>query len=208
MTFWDRLEAVQAAGDVLSHPFYVRWSAGELSRPELASYAGEYRHAVVALAEAAASAAREAEPELAAEFEAHAREEAAHIELWDQFARALGADLEREPLPETAACARTWAGDRELPLLERLVGMYTVEAAQPAISATKLEGLRAHYGMASPAATAYFDVHVERDVAHAAAGRALIERRLSGADLERLITRADRVLRANWLLLDGVDRRL
>src|SRR6266480_2762995 len=42
--------------DVLKHPFYERWERGELTREELAFYAGEYRHAVVALARAAAAA--------------------------------------------------------------------------------------------------------------------------------------------------------
>src|SRR6185503_7856888 len=60
--FWSRLEEVRARWNVLEHPFYQRWSAGELSRDELARYAGEYRHAVVALADAAAGAARHAGP--------------------------------------------------------------------------------------------------------------------------------------------------
>jgi pyrroloquinoline quinone (PQQ) biosynthesis protein C len=53
---------------------------------------------------------------------------------------------------------------------------------------------------------AYFDVHAERDVEHAAAERALIEPRLDGADAAALIAEAERVLRANWELLDGVER--
>ncbi len=63
MTFFDRLEATRERWNVLEHPFYQRWSAGERTREELAVYAGQYRHAVPALAEAAASAARAAEPE-------------------------------------------------------------------------------------------------------------------------------------------------
>jgi hypothetical protein len=49
---WSRLDAVKARWNVLEHPFYERWSAGELSHDDLARYAGQYRHAVVALAEA------------------------------------------------------------------------------------------------------------------------------------------------------------
>src|SRR3954464_14876796 len=52
MEFWSQLEAVRERHDVLTHPFYQRWSAGELTRAELAVYAGQYRHAVVALARA------------------------------------------------------------------------------------------------------------------------------------------------------------
>ena len=57
MHFWSRFDAIARKHDVLRHPFYVRWSAGELSATELADYSGQYRHAVVALAQATALAA-------------------------------------------------------------------------------------------------------------------------------------------------------
>jgi hypothetical protein len=47
MHFWSRFDAIAREHDVLRHSFYVRWSAGELSAPELADYSGQYRHAVV-----------------------------------------------------------------------------------------------------------------------------------------------------------------
>jgi pyrroloquinoline quinone (PQQ) biosynthesis protein C len=47
---WQRIEESRARHNVLEHPFYLRWSAGELSREELARYAGQYRHATEALA--------------------------------------------------------------------------------------------------------------------------------------------------------------
>jgi pyrroloquinoline-quinone synthase len=205
--FFDRLEGVRARNDVLQHPFYQRWSAGELTRDELALYAGEYRHAVIALAEAASKAAQTAEPSLAAALQAHADEETQHVALWDQFARSVGADLDREPRPETVACADTWAGADSRPLLESLVALYAIESGQPAIADTKRRGLHAHYGIDDPSATAYFDIHVERDVEHAAEAKALIEQRLDGADQASLLAEAEDVLRANWELLDGVQRR-
>ena len=50
MDLWSRLADVQSRWNVLGHPFYTRWSRGELTRDELALYAGQYRYAVVALA--------------------------------------------------------------------------------------------------------------------------------------------------------------
>ena len=47
---WQRIEESRARYNVLEHPFYVRWSAGELSPEELARYAGQYRHATEAIA--------------------------------------------------------------------------------------------------------------------------------------------------------------
>src|SRR5438046_3761378 len=70
---WSRLEDARERWNVLRHPFYRRWSAGELSAEELARYSGQYRHAVEAIAglsEAAAEAAVD-RPELCA----HAEEE-------------------------------------------------------------------------------------------------------------------------------------
>jgi len=50
----ERLDAERERYHTLRHPFYLRWSAGELTREQLAVYAGQYRHAVVALADLAA----------------------------------------------------------------------------------------------------------------------------------------------------------
>jgi pyrroloquinoline-quinone synthase len=204
MDFWTRLEAARSRWNVLEHPFYQRWSAGELTREELAAYAAEYRHAVVALADAAEGAAAQAGPELAGDLAVHAAEERSHVALWDGFAGAVGAPRDVEPTAETRECAAAWAGEGR-GLLESLVAMYAIESGQPAISETKLAGLREHYGHADGPATAYFALHAELDVEHAAAERALIEPRLQGADETALLTEAERVLEANWRLLDGVD---
>jgi pyrroloquinoline-quinone synthase len=202
---WSRLEDVQARWNVLEHPFYERWSAGQLSREDLARYAGQYRHAVVALAEAADRAAHAADANDRAELAAHAGEEAAHVALWDAFADAAGSDGPQTAEPETAACAATWAGDGR-DLMGHLVALYAIESAQPAIAQVKADGLRDHYGFASGPATAYFDLHAVRDREHAAEGRELISERLDGADVDALVAEAERVLEANWGLLDGVER--
>ena len=73
-TIWQRIEDARARWDVLQHPFYLRWSAGELSREELATYAGQYRHATKAIATLSEQVA-EAAPE-SGELRRHAAEEA------------------------------------------------------------------------------------------------------------------------------------
>jgi len=193
MNLVDRIDAARERWDVLRHPFYTRWERGELTREELAFYAGEYRHAVLALAEAAA-AAGDAE---------HAREEAEHVALWDDFANALEAPLDRGPTAETSGCAEAWARpDR----LEALAVLYAVESAQPAIAETKLRGLVEHYGFSPDGqGTEYFTVHAERDKEHAQAARAAL-REAKPEDYPRLAAAAEDALRGNWLLLDGVER--
>jgi pyrroloquinoline quinone (PQQ) biosynthesis protein C len=135
---------------------------------------------------------------------AHAAEEASHVALWDDFTVAVGGDSAAPATPETARCAATWAGERDRGLLPTLVALYAIESAQPAISQTKRAGLAEHYGIEGRGA-AYFELHEELDRAHAAAARELIEARLPGADLEPLLSEAERVLAANWKLLDGVE---
>jgi pyrroloquinoline-quinone synthase len=206
MDLWTRLEQARDHCNVLEHPFYQRWSRGELARDELAAYAGQYRRAVVALAEAAAGAARTAPAELRPQLEAHAAEEAGHIALWDDFTAAIGGDPAATANPETTACAGAWAGDGDRDLLPSLVALYAIESGQPAIADTKRRGLREFYGCESGPATAYFDLHAELDHQHAAAARALIAPRLAQADGDALVAQAEAVLRANWDLLDGVER--
>ena len=194
MHFFDRLETARERWNVLEHSFYVRWSAGALSRDELSFYAGEYRHAVVALADAVRETGEQG----------HAAEEEAHIELWDQFAEAVGAPRSSSPQPETERCVEAWTAGRDT--LESLVATYAIESGQPAISRTKLDGLVEHYGMNEGPATEYFALHAERDLEHAAQSRALIEERIDGADQERLLAVAEGALRGSWELLDGVER--
>jgi pyrroloquinoline-quinone synthase len=202
VNFWTRLGQISDQRSVLRHPFYVRWSEGTLTRDELARYAGQYRHAVVALATAARTAARS--PEAGADasmLAAHAREEADHVELWDEFVAQVGGDVAAEANAVTRACADVWAGDATRPLLHTLTAMYAIESAQPDISATKLSGLAQHYGITT---SPYFDLHKRLDVEHAAQARAMIDTRLAPADEEGLLVTADQVLDANWRLLDGV----
>jgi pyrroloquinoline-quinone synthase len=226
MDVLSRLDEARSAINVLEHPFYQRWSAGELSARELALYAGEYRAAVVALAEASTLAAEKAAPRHATGLRRHAEEEASHVLLWDQFADATQAQAstlataEAEPtegsvkaaiatLTETDTCAKAWtAGER---LLEHLAVLYAIEASQPEISETKLEGLSEHYGYKPEGpAVEYFTLHARLDREHARQARELIGDLLQDVEdddelLELMVTRAQAALQGNWELLSGVE---
>lgn len=195
---WDRMEERCERWNVLRHPFYTRWSAGELEPGELTRYAGQYRHAVQALATMTERAAEQHES-----LRSHAVEEASHVSLWDDFARAAGNEGGDRANLETRACVETWAADDGL--LPTLARMYAIEKAQPEIARVKREGLVDLYGYEDGPATEYFRLHERLDVEHAAEVRELIEELAAEGDEHALLDAAEAAVRANWRLLDGVS---
>src|SRR6202030_1896600 len=93
--FFEHLEASIARYDLLCHPFYKAWSAGELSRDDLREYAQDYYHHVKAFpAYLAAFSIRLDESELRRAVLANMANEKGgdspahpeHAELWLDFA--------------------------------------------------------------------------------------------------------------------------
>jgi pyrroloquinoline-quinone synthase len=199
-SLWDRIEQARAKWNVLEHPFYTRWTAGELSRDELADYSGQYRHATQAIATLAGDI-RDRLPERT-ELRSHALEEEAHVELWDGFVDAVGGDRAARPNPQTAGCVDAWtASEGTLAALGRL---YAIESGQPEISRVKRDGLVKLYGVEDGPGTAYFRVHEGRDAEHAAESRELISELAGPGDEDVVVAAAESAFRANWGLLDGV----
>lgn len=196
---WDRIDERCQRWNVLNHPFYTRWSEGDLSRDELARYAGQYRHAVRALADMTASAAEQHDS-----LAAHAEEESAHVALWDDFAKATGNTGGDEPNLQTRACVGTWTSEDD-GLIGTLARMYAIERAQPEVSRVKREGLVELYGYEDGPATAYFELHERLDVEHAEEVRQLLEELAGEQDEHTILDAAESAVRANWRLLDGVS---
>jgi pyrroloquinoline-quinone synthase len=202
-TIWDRIEACRARHNVLEHPFYERWSAGELSPAELARYSGQYRHATEALAKLCADTVELAPAEHRDEIARHAAEEQAHIALWDGFVEAAGGEIGAEPTPETSECIRAWTERSDY--LSALARLYAIESGQPEISRIKREGLADHYGIDGGPGSEYFRVHETMDEEHAAESRRLIESAIGAGGEDAVVAAAESAFRANWRLLDGVS---
>jgi pyrroloquinoline-quinone synthase len=186
----ERIDESKERWNVLRHPFYRQWDAGGLTREELRTYAGEYAYAVRALAHTAA-VARD-----------HAEDEAAHVDLWERFRASLGDPVESPPSEGTHAFVRSLL---EVNPLTSLGVLYAVESSQPDVARTKLDGLVRHYGYDErDAGLAYFRVHAELDVEHAARARTLLEERVRPADEDCVVEAAERALAGNWALLDSV----
>src|SRR5438477_9707296 len=97
--FWNELESRIAKHDLLCHPFYKAWSAGELTREDLREYSADYYHHVAAFPTyLSALHSRLADGHLRrtvlANLAAEEIEGVPHSELWLDFAEAMGNDRE------------------------------------------------------------------------------------------------------------------
>src|SRR5438094_7201161 len=101
MPFSQELQARIAKFDLLCHPFYKAWSAGELSRVDLREYARDYYHHVKAFPTYLAELSmRLEESELRRAVLSNLADEKGgsdsanpeHAELWLDFAEGMGAE--------------------------------------------------------------------------------------------------------------------
>jgi len=102
--FFDQLDARIAKYDLLCHPFYKAWAAGELTREDLRDYARDYYHHVDAFpAYLEELCARLGEGELRSAVMANMADEngmegfsgqpsVRHSDLWLDFVEGMGAD--------------------------------------------------------------------------------------------------------------------
>lgn len=210
------LDALIASRSILRHPFYLAWTAGELSRGQLAAYAGYYYPHVAAFPDYLESAAAGAgDPEVRRELLENLAEElsepAPHAELWLAFARGCGVES------DAMIAAAPADGAREAVTAFRrlaaggtagaLAALYAYESQQPEVAATKADGLRRHYGVTDDASLAYFTVHAEADLRHRQGERQALARCLeAGAGRREVLDAAGEALDAYWGLLDGVCR--
>jgi pyrroloquinoline-quinone synthase len=192
------LDAIRQRYDLLTHSFYTRWVAGELSRDELDDYAGQYAHVVAGLPRWLEAAA-ETDPAHAAELRAHAREESTHVRMWDEFARALRPDREIVDAPNAAAVALLETCDRLCAEGQGAAVAWALEAQSPEVSATKLRGLAQYYGIDADGGGRYFALHAERDVDHR-------DQLVEVLDGPGAAPAAEQVLAGLWGLLSSVDR--
>jgi pyrroloquinoline quinone (PQQ) biosynthesis protein C len=193
------------------HPFMRRWRAGELSGDDLRLFAAEHYHAVCALADVAAGAARLADGLLAEQLTAYASGQERVLSLWLRFAAATGWAgsawyFGEDPLPETVACAGAWRPETAS-LAEHLVTIWAAEAALAPLAAAQCEVLRRRYGF-DHAATRYFARRARRGEHDAAVAQAGLTSLLPVTSPLALVCRAELVCRSYLELVDGVARQL
>lgn len=219
MTLREQLLAIVQQKHLLSHPFYVAWTEGKLTRTHLKHYAIQYFQNVQAFptylsavhfntvgVEGAIAVRQEILENLIEE----ERGENNHPALWRRFAESLGAtnaDLaETAPLPETRNLIDTF---RRLclqsPFYAGLAALVAYESQIPEIAGVKIDGLRQFYGMTNPADYLFFTVHEKADVWHTETELKLIEQYADTAEKQaEVLDAARQAADALWGFLDGV----
>jgi pyrroloquinoline-quinone synthase len=221
--FFCQLDANIAKYDLLCHPFYKAWAAGELTREDLRAYAENYFHHVEAFPGYLAELALRLEDcELRRAVLANMSDEQGaenslggsepvHAELWLDFAEGMGADRDKIPLPiaelkglieHFSRVAREGAPE------EALAAFYAYESQVPRIAQEKARGLREMYG-ANERTCAYFTLHATADVHHSGVWRRQLEKCLE-ADPQAANTAlaaAESAAQALWHALDGIEER-
>lgn len=203
-----RLDAVlQARLDgrrLLDHPFYRRWTAGEVSVEELRAYAAQYRHFEAMLpAHLTAVAASAGHPALREQALRNLADEAGaaptHLQLFEEFAGALGAPADAPPSPAMGALLDTYAEAAARSADTGFAALLAYEVQSPGVAASKAAGLRDH-GILDGDALRFWDLHATLDTEHAAwAVDALVR---SGADENAVIGAAGAAADAWWAFLD------
>lgn len=222
--FFQELDTRIAKYDLLCHPFYKTWSAGELTRDDLREYAQDYYHHVEAFpGYLAALGVRLDESELRRIVLANMADEKgltdrsgeeskAHSELWLDFAESMGArrDLNGHiPVPEIKELTTFFhhvAGEGTPE--EALAAFYAYESQVPRVAKEKARGLQEMYG-AEERAISYFTLHTTADVFHSEAWREQLGKRIESNPQTAgpALAAGENAAKALWRALDGIEAR-
>ena len=147
MNFKQALDSKIADHNLLNHPFYQAWSAGELPVEALQSYAREYGAFISTLPEGWETL-DDAET---------AEEETEHIDMWADFAAGLDTTVAEAQIPQVKVLMET-AHELFSQPTTALGALYAFESQQPATAQSKLAGLKAFYQLPK-SVEPYFETH-------------------------------------------------
>jgi pyrroloquinoline-quinone synthase len=196
---------------LLKHPFYLAWTAGKLSVEALRDYASQYYHHVAAFP-TYLSAVHSQTDDLTSRrhiLNNLLEEEAGspnHPELWMTFAERLGLAREQvesaELWPETRALIQGFRKQcRENGTAAGLSALYAYESQTPAVSESKIQGLRKFYGFDDAEGYRYFSVHIEADQEHSRVERQLLAGCVTPQNCESSFHAVHEVLNRLWSFL-------
>ena len=200
---------------LLKHPFYQDWMAGKLSREILQDYASQYYSHVEAFPRyvSAIHSLCDDATDRRQMLENLADEEGlthgvSHPELWTRFAEGMG--VKREELQSSNGRAAiqkvtdTFFRLTRSSFHEGLGALYAYESQIPEIACSKIEGLRANYGVNDERTLSFFEVHREADVHHREAVSGILDK-LPQDKKEAATRAAEEASKALWDFLTDVQ---
>jgi pyrroloquinoline-quinone synthase len=209
--------------DLLCHPFYKAWSAGELTQEDLRAYAEDYYPHVEAFPGYLAQfGVRLEEGELRRAVLANMTDEKggedsfgeperSHSELWLDFVEGVGGS--RVPKRVAAGEVRNLISSfqrvaSEGAPEEALAAFYAYESQVPRVAQEKDRGLREMYG-ADEKTRGYFTLHATADIYHSQVWRTQLEKRVKAhpETAEKALAAAETAAKALWSVLDGFEAR-
>jgi pyrroloquinoline-quinone synthase len=218
--FFEQLEARISKYDLLCHPFYQAWAAGQLTREDLSQYAQNYYQHVNAFPTYLAElAVRLEDGELRRAVLANMADEKGrtrtsdrpHSELWLDFAEGMGAsrDMHRHAPLQAMNDLTTFfhrvasEGTPE----EALAAFYAYESQVPRVAKEKARGLQEMYN-ADETTRGYFALHATADVFHSQVWRKQLEKRLETNPqmAEKALAAGENAAKALWQALDGIEQ--
>jgi pyrroloquinoline-quinone synthase len=222
--FFEQLDARIARYDLLCHPFYKAWIAGELTSEDLCQYAQDYYHHVDAFPTYLAELGiRLDEGDLRRAVLANMSDEKgsedafgeaarSHAEIWLDFAEGMGSRRNlagHKPVKEVHELTGFFhrvasEGTPE----EALAAFYAYESQVPRVAKEKARGLQQMYD-ADERTTAYFTLHTTADVFHSQVWRQQLGKRVQAhpEQVEKALNAAENAAKALWNALDGIEAR-
>ena len=190
MDIKQELDSKISEYNLLDHPFYQAWRAGELPVDALRNYAREYG-AFISTLPKGWETLNDAET---------AAEEIEHIDMWEDFADGLNTEISNVQIPQVKTLLET----AEALFSKRdtaLGALYAFEAQQPETAKSKLAGLKEFYQLPEKVVP-YFETHSHNE--HEA--EKLLERinAVSSGAQEMAVQACEQMSRALWDALTGI----
>ena len=212
MQFIETLHAELGDWNLLNHPFYQSWNGGMLSNETLKTYAKEYYHHVAAFPRYLSGIHFQCDDiktrqVLLGNLIEEEQGEENHPELWKRFAQGLGVERSELDAPAKFASTHTLVdGYYDLVKSDFATGLgalYAYERQTPEVAKSKIDGLKAHYGITEAQSLQFFTVHMEADQWHSAECATLIEN-LDADSRQKAADGAVAGAKLLWGFLDGI----
>ena len=190
MDFKQALDNKISEYNLLNHPFYQAWSAGELPIEALKCYAREYG-AFISTMPKGWETLNDAET---------VEEETEHIDMWADFADGLNTQVSEAQIPQMKKLLET--AENLFSEKETALGaLYAFEAQQPETAKSKLAGLKEFYQLPEKVEP-YFETHSHNE--HEAEKLLARIGDLPSDSQETVVQACEQMSRALWDALTGI----